>query len=125
MLSRINRTANEGQILPKEAKEAVDDSKSELLTQIDAIRTGGCSPLHCLQSINLDTRRLLRVCAGLRVNFQRLEKEHLATKNSQQKQHHLVRHTLKQQSALFQTATHTLQFSLQRKSLAVGQLLKM
>lgn len=122
MLSRINRTANEGQILLKDIKEAVDDSKSELLTQIAAIRAGGCSPL---QSINLDTRRLLQICVGLRVNFQRLEKEHLATKNSQQKQHRLVRHTLKQQSALFQTATHTLQFSLQRTSLAVGQLLKM
>ncbi len=122
MLSRINHTANEGQILLKETKEAVEDSKSELLAQIDAIRTGGCSRL---QSINLDTRRLLQVCAGLRVSFQRLEKEHLATKNSQQKQHHLVRQTLKQQTTLFQRATHTLQFSLQRTSLAVGQLLKM
>ncbi|EON62775.1 hypothetical protein W97_02000 [Coniosporium apollinis CBS 100218] len=122
MLSRVKRAANEGQILLKETKEAVEDSNNELLAQIDAIRTGGCSRL---QSINLDTSRLLQVCAGLRVSFQRLEKEHLTTKNSQQKQHHLVRHTLKQQSALFQTATHTLQFSLQRTSLAVGQLLKM
>lgn len=84
-------------------------------TRLQVRRTG--------RNVSLDTGRLLKICVGLRVGINRLERAHYLARRHQPQDTTMSR-TISTANAKIETSVNSLKLSISLVGIAVGELLR-
>lgn len=112
MLNRIDRKCSETQTHLNDLKLAIKGSREDSIIPQESVESRVDAAAH---SIKLDTRKLLRVCAGLRLDVNRFDRS----------SGNFLQQRLESHTGALQSVSSSVHISITQVRLMVGQLLRL